>query len=145
MPVARAYDALIAASAIARGLPLYTCNPHDFDEFLNSTSGRFHTPITEARRFQGVVHAGAPGQAANQPAAVGTTTLRARLTATNEVRARVGESRARFGIEMFVAWTPSTNRRPRLRNSHGFNQDVHQTRSLNKLTQLDGKLMRSTH
>ena len=31
-PAARAYDALIAASAIAHGLPLYTCNPDDFDE-----------------------------------------------------------------------------------------------------------------
>ncbi|QDP98976.1 type II toxin-antitoxin system VapC family toxin [Microlunatus elymi] len=28
---ARAYDALIAASAIAEGLPLYTCNPDDFE------------------------------------------------------------------------------------------------------------------
>lgn len=28
---ARAYDALIAATAIANGLPLYTCNPGDFD------------------------------------------------------------------------------------------------------------------
>ena len=28
---ARAYDALIAATAIANGLPLYTCNPDDFD------------------------------------------------------------------------------------------------------------------
>jgi tRNA(fMet)-specific endonuclease VapC len=27
---ARAYDALIAASAIAHGVPLYTCNPDDF-------------------------------------------------------------------------------------------------------------------
>jgi tRNA(fMet)-specific endonuclease VapC len=27
---ARAYDALIAASAIAHALPLYTCNPADF-------------------------------------------------------------------------------------------------------------------
>ena len=27
---ARAYDALIAATAIANGLPLYTCNPEDF-------------------------------------------------------------------------------------------------------------------
>lgn len=26
----RAYDAMIAAVAIANGLPLYTCNPHDF-------------------------------------------------------------------------------------------------------------------
>ncbi len=30
-PTARAYDALIAASAIAHGLPLYSCNPADFD------------------------------------------------------------------------------------------------------------------
>lgn len=29
-PSARAYDALIAATAIANGLPLYTCNPSDF-------------------------------------------------------------------------------------------------------------------
>ena len=29
-PAARAYDALIAASAISYDLPLYTCNPADF-------------------------------------------------------------------------------------------------------------------
>lgn len=29
-PTARAYDAMIAAIAIARELPLYTCNPGDF-------------------------------------------------------------------------------------------------------------------
>ena len=29
-PAARTYDALIAASAIAEGLPLFTCNPDDF-------------------------------------------------------------------------------------------------------------------
>lgn len=29
-PAARAYDALIAASAIAEGIPLFTCNPGDF-------------------------------------------------------------------------------------------------------------------
>ena len=29
-PAARAYDALIAAAAIAQGVPLYTCNPSDF-------------------------------------------------------------------------------------------------------------------
>jgi len=29
-PVARAYEALIAASAIAHAVPLYTCNPNDF-------------------------------------------------------------------------------------------------------------------
>jgi tRNA(fMet)-specific endonuclease VapC len=31
-PAARAYDAFIAASAIAHDLPLYTCNPADFSE-----------------------------------------------------------------------------------------------------------------
>lgn len=30
-PAARAYDALIAATALARGLPLYTANPRDFE------------------------------------------------------------------------------------------------------------------
>lgn len=29
-PAARAYDALIAATAIANGLPVFTCNPADF-------------------------------------------------------------------------------------------------------------------
>lgn len=29
-PQARAFDALIAATAMANGLPLYTCNPKDF-------------------------------------------------------------------------------------------------------------------
>lgn len=29
-PQARSYDAMIAAVAIARGLPVYTCNPTDF-------------------------------------------------------------------------------------------------------------------
>ena len=29
-PGARAYDAMIAATAIAAGLPIYTCNPDDF-------------------------------------------------------------------------------------------------------------------
>ena len=30
-PTARAFDALIAATAIANGLPLYTTNPSDFE------------------------------------------------------------------------------------------------------------------
>jgi hypothetical protein len=29
-PSARAYDAMIAATALANGLPVYTCNPDDF-------------------------------------------------------------------------------------------------------------------
>ncbi len=33
-PAARAYDALIAASAVAHGVPLYTCNPGAFAGIL---------------------------------------------------------------------------------------------------------------
>jgi predicted nucleic acid-binding protein len=29
-PAARAYDAMIAAIALSRGLPVYSCNAHDF-------------------------------------------------------------------------------------------------------------------
>lgn len=36
-PRARAYDALIAACAISRDLPLYTMNPSDFDGIDNLT------------------------------------------------------------------------------------------------------------
>jgi tRNA(fMet)-specific endonuclease VapC len=31
-PAARAYDAMIAATALANGLPVYTCNPDDFNK-----------------------------------------------------------------------------------------------------------------
>ena len=31
-PAARPFDAIIAATALSRGLPLYTCNPRDFDD-----------------------------------------------------------------------------------------------------------------
>lgn len=31
-PAARAYDAMIAAIAVSRGLPVHTCNPTDFDQ-----------------------------------------------------------------------------------------------------------------
>jgi predicted nucleic acid-binding protein len=54
---ARAYDAMIAATALANGLPLYTCNPNDFAgiEGLDvvsvpvaevSTSGKDTTELT---------------------------------------------------------------------------------------------------
>jgi tRNA(fMet)-specific endonuclease VapC len=36
-PVARSYDAMIAATAIANGLPLYTANPRDFEEIEGLT------------------------------------------------------------------------------------------------------------
>jgi predicted nucleic acid-binding protein len=46
-PAARALDALIAATAIANGLPLYTCNPDDFA----GVSGLMlrSVPVPEAR------------------------------------------------------------------------------------------------
>jgi tRNA(fMet)-specific endonuclease VapC len=33
-PAARAYDALIAATAMAHALPVYTCNPSDFTSIM---------------------------------------------------------------------------------------------------------------
>lgn len=36
-PQARAFDAMIAAIAIARGLPLHTCNERDFEGIKNLT------------------------------------------------------------------------------------------------------------
>lgn len=36
-PAARAYDAMIAATALANGLPVYTCNPGDFSEIDDLT------------------------------------------------------------------------------------------------------------
>jgi tRNA(fMet)-specific endonuclease VapC len=34
-PAARAYDAMIAATALARELPVYTCNPDDFGKVVD--------------------------------------------------------------------------------------------------------------
>jgi len=34
-PTARAYDALIAATALSNDLPIYTCNPRDFEDIDN--------------------------------------------------------------------------------------------------------------
>lgn len=34
-PAARAYDAMIAATALANGLAVHTCNPSDFDDIDN--------------------------------------------------------------------------------------------------------------
>ncbi|CAB4871898.1 unannotated protein [freshwater metagenome] len=36
-PTARAYDALIAATALSNNLPIYTCNPRDFEGIDNLT------------------------------------------------------------------------------------------------------------
>ena len=45
-PAARAYDALIAASAIANGIPLYTCNPKDFSGIPALDVHSVHLPKT---------------------------------------------------------------------------------------------------
>ena len=36
-PAARAYDAMIAATALSQQLPVYTCNPRDFDNIDDLT------------------------------------------------------------------------------------------------------------
>jgi tRNA(fMet)-specific endonuclease VapC len=43
-PAARAYDAMIAAIAIANELPLYTCNPSDFEDIDNQTVVAIESP-----------------------------------------------------------------------------------------------------
>jgi predicted nucleic acid-binding protein len=45
-PAARAFDALIAATAITHDLPLFSCNPHDFHGIPVWTSEPYHTLIT---------------------------------------------------------------------------------------------------
>jgi predicted nucleic acid-binding protein len=44
-PAARAFDALIAATAIANGLPLYTCNPADFADIDGLTVRPVPVPV----------------------------------------------------------------------------------------------------
>jgi tRNA(fMet)-specific endonuclease VapC len=44
-PAARAFDALIAATAIANGLPLYTCNPADFVDIAGLTVRAVPIPV----------------------------------------------------------------------------------------------------
>ena len=44
-PAARALDALIAATAIANGLPLYTCNPGDFADIDSLTVRAVPIPL----------------------------------------------------------------------------------------------------
>jgi predicted nucleic acid-binding protein len=34
-PAARAFDAMIAATALAADVPVYTCNPHDFEGVIS--------------------------------------------------------------------------------------------------------------
>jgi predicted nucleic acid-binding protein len=43
-PTARAYDAMIAATAIANELPLYTCNPTDFANIAGLDVVAVHVP-----------------------------------------------------------------------------------------------------
>jgi predicted nucleic acid-binding protein len=42
---ARAYDAMIAATAVACGLPVYTCNPHDFEAIDGLTVIAIDAPL----------------------------------------------------------------------------------------------------
>jgi predicted nucleic acid-binding protein len=42
---ARAYDAMIAATAVACGLPVYTCNPHDFKAIDGLTVVAIDAPL----------------------------------------------------------------------------------------------------
>ncbi len=46
-PAARAYDALIAATALAHGLPVFTCNPGDFDGIPGLTVYPVTLPATD--------------------------------------------------------------------------------------------------
>jgi tRNA(fMet)-specific endonuclease VapC len=45
-PTARSYDAMIAATALAHGLPLYTCNPADFTGIAELTIVPVQHPST---------------------------------------------------------------------------------------------------
>ena len=49
---ARAYDAMIAATALANGLPVYTCNPSDFSgiDGLAVLPSRIPIPSTDLKR-----------------------------------------------------------------------------------------------
>lgn len=49
-PAARAYDALIAASAVGHGLPLYACNPDDFAGIDGLTVRAVPPPVRPASR-----------------------------------------------------------------------------------------------
>jgi hypothetical protein len=46
---ARAYDAMIAAIAIANGIPLYTCNAKDFDGIDGLTLVEVPNPMAQGR------------------------------------------------------------------------------------------------
>jgi tRNA(fMet)-specific endonuclease VapC len=43
-PQARTYDAMIAAIAVSNDLPLYTCNPHDFESIDELTVVAVESP-----------------------------------------------------------------------------------------------------
>lgn len=50
-PAARAYDAMIAAVALASGLPLYTCDPDDFAGIDGLVVAAVPHPTTELLRL----------------------------------------------------------------------------------------------
>jgi hypothetical protein len=46
-PAARAYDAMIAATALSQQLPVYTCNPDDFVKIDDLTVVPVAVPTSE--------------------------------------------------------------------------------------------------
>ncbi|MBW4079251.1 MAG: type II toxin-antitoxin system VapC family toxin [Acidobacteria bacterium] len=52
---ARAFDAMVAATAIANDLPLYACYPSDFEAIDDLDSDRSHTPTVHGTEYVALV------------------------------------------------------------------------------------------